>query len=71
VIIISQGNTVYHAKEFDDLKLTQICGIIASNEKRHETVYTKIMEKLFEIDPDGTMVALANDKLFEHFSMIA
>lgn len=86
---ISHGNTARHAKDFGDLKLAQICGIIASDEKRHETAYTKIVEKLFEIDPDGTVVALADmmkkkismpahlmfdgqdDKLFEHFSMVA
>ena len=86
---ISHGNTARHAKDFGDLKLAQICGIIASDEKRHETAYTKIVEKLFEIDPDGTVLAFADmmkkkismpahlmfdgedDKLFEHFSMVA
>ncbi|KAL0317549.1 UNVERIFIED_CONTAM: Stearoyl-[acyl-carrier-protein] 9-desaturase, chloroplastic [Sesamum angustifolium] len=47
-------------KEHGDLKLAQICGIIAADEKRHETAYTKIVEKLFEIDPDGTVLALAD-----------
>ncbi|XBI67637.1 hypothetical protein VPH35_046948 [Triticum aestivum] len=86
---ISHGNTARHAKDFGDLKLAQICGIIASDEKRHETAYTKIVEKLFEIDPDGTVLALADmmrkkiampahlmfdgqdEKLFDHFSMVA
>ncbi|KAJ0079489.1 hypothetical protein Patl1_22467 [Pistacia atlantica] len=57
---ISHGNTARLAKEHGDLKLAQICGIIASDEKRHETAYTKIVEKLFEIDPDGTVMALAD-----------
>ncbi|RVW24859.1 Stearoyl-[acyl-carrier-protein] 9-desaturase, chloroplastic [Vitis vinifera] len=35
-------------------------GIIASDEKRHETAYTKIVEKLFEIDPNGTVLAFAD-----------
>ncbi|KAE9445126.1 hypothetical protein C3L33_22976, partial [Rhododendron williamsianum] len=48
---ISHRNTAQHAKEYGDLKLAQICGTIASDEKRHETAYTKIVEKLFEIDP--------------------
>ncbi|MED6221099.1 Stearoyl-[acyl-carrier-protein] 9-desaturase 7, chloroplastic [Stylosanthes scabra] len=30
------------------------------DEKRHETAYTKILEKLFEIDPDGTVMAFAD-----------
>ncbi|KAL9659467.1 hypothetical protein QQ045_022241 [Rhodiola kirilowii] len=45
---ISHGNTAR----------LHICGSIAADEKRHETAYTKIVEKLFEIDPDGTIVAL-------------
>lgn len=57
---ISHGNTARYAKERGDLKLAQICGTIASDEKRHETAYTKIVEKLFEIDPDGTIQALAD-----------
>ncbi|XP_050374282.1 stearoyl-[acyl-carrier-protein] 9-desaturase, chloroplastic [Argentina anserina] len=57
---ISHGNTARHAKEYGDLKLAQICGTIASDEKRHETAYTKIVEKLFEIDPDGTITSFAD-----------
>lgn len=41
------------------MTLAKICGIIAADEKRHEIAYTKIVEKLFEIDPDDTMLALA------------
>lgn len=40
--------------------MAQICGTIASDEKRHEVAYTKILEKLFEIDPDDTILALAD-----------
>lgn len=40
--------------------MAQICGTIASDEKRHETAYTKIVEKLFEIDPDGTVTSFAD-----------
>ncbi|KAK7362708.1 hypothetical protein VNO77_04829 [Canavalia gladiata] len=57
---ISHGNTARLAKEHGDIKLAQICGMIASDEKRHETAYTKIVEKLFEIDPDGTVMAFAD-----------
>ncbi|KAK8960380.1 hypothetical protein KSP40_PGU008305 [Platanthera guangdongensis] len=67
---ISHGNTARHAKEYGDLKLAQICGIIASDEKRHETAYTKIVEKLFEIDPDGTVLAFA-DMMKKKISMPA
>ncbi|XP_078166984.1 stearoyl-[acyl-carrier-protein] 9-desaturase 2, chloroplastic-like [Carex rostrata] len=57
---ISHGNTGRLAKEYGDLKLAQICGTIASDEKRHENAYSKIVEKLFEVDPDCTVVALAD-----------
>ena len=48
--------------------MAQICGIIASDEKRHETAYTKIVEKLFEIDPNGTVLAFA-DKMRKKITM--
>ncbi|KAM7464901.1 hypothetical protein LguiB_012463 [Lonicera macranthoides] len=57
---ISHGNTARHAKDFGDLKLAQICGTIAADKKRHETAYTKIVVKLFEIDPDGTILSFAD-----------
>ncbi|KAG0580772.1 hypothetical protein M758_4G207400 [Ceratodon purpureus] len=57
---ISHGNTARHAKEHGDAKLAQICGIIAADERRHENAYTKIVEKLFELDPDGAMLAFAD-----------
>jgi acyl-[acyl-carrier-protein] desaturase len=57
---ISHGNTARHAKDYGDLKLAQICGTIAADEKRHETAYTKIVEKLFEIDPDSTILCFAD-----------
>ncbi|KAF9674523.1 hypothetical protein SADUNF_Sadunf10G0136000 [Salix dunnii] len=67
---ISHGNTARLAKEHGDMKLAQICGIIAADEKRHETAYTKIVEKLFEIDPDATILALA-DMMRKKISMPA
>ncbi|XP_057962313.1 stearoyl-[acyl-carrier-protein] 9-desaturase, chloroplastic-like [Malania oleifera] len=67
---ISHGNTAKLAKEHGDLKLAQICGTIASNEKRHETVYTKIVEKLFKIDPDGTVLDF-DDMMRKKISMPA
>lgn len=36
-----------------------MCGNIASDEKRHATAYTKIVEKLIEIDPDATIIAFS------------
>ncbi|XP_021278078.1 stearoyl-[acyl-carrier-protein] 9-desaturase, chloroplastic-like [Herrania umbratica] len=56
---ISHRNTARLAMEHGDSKLAQICGTVLSDEKRHEISYSKIVEKLFEIDPDGTVVAFA------------
>ncbi|PSR98141.1 Stearoyl-[acyl-carrier-protein] 9-desaturase [Actinidia chinensis var. chinensis] len=67
---ISHGNTARLAKGYGDLKLAQICGTIAADEKRHETAYTKIVEKLLEIDPDGTVLAIA-DMMRKKISMPA
>lgn len=67
---ISHGNAARLAKQHGDLKLAQICGVIAADEKRHETAYSKIVEKLFEIDPDTTMLAFA-DMMRKKISMPA
>lgn len=67
---ISHGNTANHARLYGDLKLAQVCGTIAADEKRHETAYTKIVEKLFEIDPDDTMLSFS-DMMRKKISMPA
>ncbi|KAH6834859.1 Plant stearoyl-acyl-carrier-protein desaturase family protein [Perilla frutescens var. hirtella] len=67
---LSHGTTARLAREHGDLKLAQICGTIAADEKRHETAYTKISEKLFEIDPDATVLAFA-DMMRKKISMPA
>uniref|UniRef100_A0A803KTP9 Stearoyl-[acyl-carrier-protein] 9-desaturase, chloroplastic n=2 Tax=Chenopodium quinoa TaxID=63459 RepID=A0A803KTP9_CHEQI len=67
---ISHGNAARLAKQHGDLKLAQICGIIAADEKRHENAYSKIVQKLFEIDPDTTILAFA-DMMRKKISMPA
>ncbi|OVA03217.1 Fatty acid desaturase [Macleaya cordata] len=67
---ISHGSTARLAKDHGDIKLAQICGTIAADEKRHETAYTKIVEKLFEIDPDATLLGFA-DMMKKKISMPA
>jgi acyl-[acyl-carrier-protein] desaturase len=57
---ISHGNTARHAKGYGDDKLATICGLIAADERRHENAYSKIVDKLFEVDPDGTMQAFGD-----------
>ncbi|KAG9440794.1 hypothetical protein H6P81_020959 [Aristolochia fimbriata] len=67
---ISHGNTGRHAKEHGDIQLAKVCGIIAADEKRHERAYTAIVEKLFEVDSDGAMMAFA-DMMKKNISMPA
>ncbi|KAJ0970943.1 hypothetical protein J5N97_018902 [Dioscorea zingiberensis] len=57
---ISHGNTARLAKVHGDVTLAKICGTIAADEKRHEMAYTKVVEKLFNVDPNTTMVSLAD-----------
>ncbi|KAF0933890.1 hypothetical protein E2562_020023, partial [Oryza meyeriana var. granulata] len=56
---ISHGNTARHAKRHGDATLARICGTIAADEKRHEAAYARIVDKLFEVDPDYTVRAFA------------
>ncbi|XP_047045447.1 acyl-[acyl-carrier-protein] desaturase 7, chloroplastic-like [Lolium rigidum] len=56
---ISHGNTARLAREHGDAALARVCGAIASDEKRHEAAYTRVVGKLFEVDPDGAVRALA------------
>ncbi|KAL5992982.1 Stearoyl-[acyl-carrier-protein] 9-desaturase 6, chloroplastic [Asimina triloba] len=55
---ISHGNTARLAKEGGDPVLARVCGTIASDEKRHENAYSKIVEKLLEVDPSSAMLAI-------------
>lgn len=67
---IAHGNTARQAKQFGDLKLAQICGTIAADERRHENAYQKIVEKLFEVDPNETMLCF-EDMMKKRISMPA
>ncbi|KAJ4723694.1 Acyl-[acyl-carrier-protein] desaturase [Melia azedarach] len=57
---ISHANTAKLAMQHGDKKLAQICGTIAGDEKRHEIAYSRIVGKVFELDPDGMMIAFAD-----------
>lgn len=57
---VSHGNTARHALEYGDETLAKICGLIASDEGRHEMAYTKIIDGVFERDPDGAVLAFAD-----------
>ncbi|KAL4290429.1 hypothetical protein GQ457_14G001420 [Hibiscus cannabinus] len=57
---ISHNNTAKLFREHGDTELAKLCGFIAADEKQHETAYSKIIEKLFKIDPDETVQAFAD-----------
>ncbi|GKU90583.1 hypothetical protein SLEP1_g4564 [Rubroshorea leprosula] len=57
---VSHGNTARLAKDGGDPVLARICGTIAADEKRHEHAYSRIVEKLLEVDPTGAMMAIAD-----------
>ncbi|XP_020582598.1 stearoyl-[acyl-carrier-protein] 9-desaturase 5, chloroplastic-like [Phalaenopsis equestris] len=57
---ISHSNTARHASRHGDPNLARICGVVAADEKRHEAAYIKLVEKLFEIDSDTCIIALAD-----------
>ncbi|XP_038884322.1 stearoyl-[acyl-carrier-protein] 9-desaturase 6, chloroplastic [Benincasa hispida] len=57
---ISHGNTARLAKDGGDPVLARICGTIASDEKRHENAYSRIVQKLLDVDPTGAMLAIAD-----------
>uniref|UniRef100_E3PZS3 Palmitoyl-[acyl-carrier-protein] 4-desaturase 2, chloroplastic n=1 Tax=Ophrys arachnitiformis subsp. archipelagi TaxID=884019 RepID=STAD2_OPHAA len=57
---IPHGNTARLAKHHGDTTLAKICGLVAADEKRHAAAYTNLMRKLFEVDPNESMLAFAH-----------
>jgi acyl-[acyl-carrier-protein] desaturase len=55
---ISHGNTARLAAAHGDAALARVCGAIMADEKRHEAAYTRIVGKLFEVEPDAAVRAL-------------
>ncbi|KAL5076300.1 hypothetical protein RYX36_015284 [Vicia faba] len=56
---VSDGCLARLAKKRGDPILSCICGTIAADEKRHEIAYERIVEKLLEVDPTETMIAIS------------
>lgn len=38
----------------------KVCGAIAADEARHEHAYTRIVRRIFELDPEGALSAVSN-----------
>lgn len=54
---ISHVNTGKLADKSGDVILSRICKTIAGDEGRHEKAYKSFMSRIFEIDPDGALLA--------------
>src|SRR5947207_1473097 len=52
---ISHANVGKMAEQQGDANLSKICLKIAGDESRHEAFYTKMMGRVFELDPDGAI----------------
>mmetsp|Transcript_11923 Transcript_11923/g.16158 ORF Transcript_11923/g.16158 Transcript_11923/m.16158 type:complete len:408 (-) Transcript_11923:384-1607(-) len=57
---ISHANTARYSIREGDKNLGVICGKISADEGRHEVAYQLIVEKLFERDEEGAMLAYAD-----------
>ncbi len=54
---IAHVNTGKLADKAGDEVLSRICKTIAGDEARHEKAYKSFMSKIFELDPDGALLA--------------
>lgn len=54
---ISHSNVGRMAAKQGDQHLAKICGVIAGDESRHETFYTRMMNEVLQHDPDGGILA--------------
>jgi acyl-[acyl-carrier-protein] desaturase len=54
---IAHVNTGKLADKAGDDVLSRICKTIAGDEARHETAYKSFMSKIFEVDPNGAIMA--------------
>lgn len=54
---ISHGNAGRLAERAGDAHLARICRVIAGDEARHETFYTRMMGHVLEADPQGGVLA--------------
>lgn len=57
---VSHGNVGRAAQRTGDVALARICSRIAGDESRHEAFYTRMMKRVFELDPEGAILAFRN-----------
>lgn len=54
---ISHRRTATMAKQYGNTQLSKICGMIAADEARHARAYKSFVSRIFEVDPNGMMLA--------------
>ena len=54
---VSHRNTAKLSKEFGNVPLAKICGVIAADEMRHARAYKTFVSHILEIDPSEMMIA--------------
>lgn len=54
---ISHRRVGTFAKQSDNKKLAQMCGVIAADEARHAKAYKHFVSRIFEVDPSEMMLA--------------
>ena len=54
---VSHRNTAKLSKEFGNVQLAKICGIISADEMRHARAYKSFVSHILEIDATGMMLA--------------
>ena len=54
---ISHSNVARLAQRAGDAHLKTICGVVAGDEARHEKAYTNFIKRIFELDPNGAILA--------------
>jgi acyl-[acyl-carrier-protein] desaturase len=57
---VSHNNVGRLAGSGGDGNLNRICQKIAGDEARHEAFYTRMMAKVFEVDPEGAVLSFRN-----------
>lgn len=57
---LSHGRAGELAARAGDAQLGRICRVIAADEARHETFYTRMMGHVLDVDPEGGVLAFAS-----------
>ena len=55
---VAHSGVARMARQYDNTMLARMCDHIAGDEVRHEKAYARFVTKLFQLDPDGALLAL-------------